>query len=61
MAKNYYQEIDKVLKEYETCKSYHMLDLEWACNRIDWCWKFKKITESEMDELTSRAIAILGG
>jgi len=61
MTDKFYQEIDKVLKEYETCKSYHAKDIFWACNRIDWCWRFKKITEEQMEELADRAVAIMEG
>ena len=56
--KNYYEEIDKVLKEYENYKPYHTRNIDWACNRIDWCWKWKKITKEEMEELADRATAI---
>ena len=56
--KNYYAEIDKVLKEYENYKPYHTRNIDWACNRIGWCWKWKKITKEEMEELADRATAI---
>ena len=56
--KNYYEEINKVLKSYEDGKPYHTKNMEWAANRIDWAWKWRKITREEMEELTDRAIAI---
>lgn len=37
--KDYYKEIATVLSEYENYKPYHTKDIDWACNRIDWCWK----------------------
>ena len=57
--KNYYAEIDKVLTEYENHKPYHTRDIDWVCNRISWCWKWKKITKEQMEELADRATAIL--
>mgnify|MGYP007013942057 CR=1 FL=1 len=59
--KNYYKEIDTVLSEYENYKPYHTKDIDWACSRIDWCWKWKKITKIQMEELADRAVAILEG
>ena len=61
MNNKYYKEIDKVLTEYEEFKPYHTRDIHWACNRIDWCWKWRKITEDQMNELADRATAILEG
>ena len=40
----YYNEIDRVLKEYENGKSWHTKSIDWVINRIEWCWKWKKIT-----------------
>lgn len=59
--KDYYFEIDKVLKEYEEYKPYHTKDIDWACNRIDWAWKWRKISKTQMEELADRATQILGG
>ena len=56
--KNYYEEINEVLKSYEDRKSYHTKNMEWVANRIDWAWKWRKITREEMEELTDRAISI---
>lgn len=56
---NYYKEIDKVLREYEEYKPYHTRDIDWACNRIAWCWKWRKITKEQMEKLADRATAIL--
>ena len=58
MGNKYYKEIDKVLKTYEEYKAYHDRDIDWAANRIDWCWKWKKITEEQMEELADRATLI---
>ena len=55
----FYNEIDKALQSYEFFRPYHNRSLEWICDRIDWCWKWKKISEQEKDELCNRAIAVL--
>lgn len=61
MKRDYYAEIDKVLVEYETFKPYHTRDIDWACNRIDWAYKWRKITQKQMEELADRAVKILEG
>lgn len=57
--RNYYKEIDDALKLYEEFKPYHTKDIDWICNRIDWCWKFRHITKEQMEELVDRACKIL--
>lgn len=57
--RDYYKEIDNALRSYEEYKSYHMKNIDWICNRIDWCWKFRKITKDQMEELSDRACNIL--
>ena len=54
MAKNFYEELNKALKSYEEFKPYHQYKLDWIADKIDWCWKFKKISEDQMKELTDR-------
>lgn len=56
--KNYYKEINDVLVEYESYKPWHTKNIDWVCNRIDWCWKWKKITREQMEELASRVTTI---
>jgi hypothetical protein len=55
---DYYIQIDKALQSYENYKPYHTKSIDWICNRISWCWKWKKITKSQMEELCIRVIAI---
>ena len=55
----YYQQIDKALLSYENYKPYHDKTMDWICDRIDWAWKWRKISENEMVELASRATEIL--
>ena len=59
--RNYYEEINKVLTEYEENKPYHTRDIDWACDRIAWCFHWRKITLDQMEELADRATAILKG
>lgn len=57
--KDYYKEIDEVLKRYEEHKPYFDKSIDWAVNRIDWCYKWRKITEDQMEELADRVVEIL--
>ena len=57
----FYDEINKALSSYETYKPYHIKSIDWICNRIDWCWKWRKITKEQKDELCDRVIYILEG
>lgn len=57
----FYKEIDTALKSYEEFKPYHSRKIEWITDRIYWCWKWKKITREQMEELAMRATNILEG
>ena len=57
----FYQEIDTALKFYEEYKPYHSHSIEWITDRICWCWKWRKITQEQMEELAMRATDILEG
>ena len=61
MARDYYDEINKVVIEYEEGKSWHTKDINWAADRIDWAWKWRKITQEQMEELADRVSAIFEG
>lgn len=56
--RNYYEEINKEIKGYEEYKPYHTRTLSWCADRIDWCYKWKKITKSQMNELCERMIVL---
>ena len=58
--KNYYMDIDKAIIEYEVFASYKTKSIDWICNRIDWCYKWKHITETQMNELANRIIFVMG-
>ena len=59
--KDYYKEINEALLSYEENKLWHTHNTDWICNRIDWCWKFRHITEKQMEELVDRVCCILDG
>ena len=59
--RDYYAEIDTALQSYEHCKSWHDKSISWICDRIDWCWKFRHITEKQMEELAERACKVMDG
>ena len=55
----FYDEIDKALQSYEDYKPYHTRKIEWISDRICWCWKWRKITKEQMEELCDRVIKVL--
>lgn len=59
--KNYYSEIDKVLRSYEEHKPWHEKSIGWCVDRVDWCWKWRKISEKQMEELADRITVIFEG
>ena len=61
MVRNYYAEINEVVSEYENGKPWHTKDISWAADRVDWCWKWRKITKEQMEELADRITTIFKG
>ena len=57
--RDYYAEIDKALQSHEQYKSWNDKSIEWICNRIDWCWKFRHITQEQMEELVDRICKVM--
>ena len=55
----YYEEINKAILQYEEHKPYHDKSISWICDRIDWCWKWRKITKIEMEELADRICEVM--
>lgn len=48
-----YMRIDKILKDVE--KGRLPFDyLDWCARRIDWAWKWRRISREEMEALSSR-------
>lgn len=56
--KDFYKEIDEALKTYEEGKSWHHHDMAWITDKIDWCNKWKKLPEEQVNELCDRAISL---
>lgn len=59
MSKDYYKQIDTAIRSYEEYKPYHQLTIDQITDKIDWCWKWKKITEDQMEELADRIIKVM--
>lgn len=56
--KDYYTELDTALEAYEKHKPWHPMSMDKITDRISWCWKWRKITKEQMEELADRAIKI---
>lgn len=52
--KNYFSILDKAIKEYEDFKPYKTLEPYQITDKIVWCYKWKKITKEQMENLTNR-------
>lgn len=55
----YYDQIDKAIKSYEQSRPYHPLGLDKICDKIDWCWKWRKISECQMHSLVDRVVYLM--
>ena len=55
----YYNQINEALLPYEQYKPYHTKSIDWICDRIDWCYKWRKISRNEMEELTDRICRVM--
>ena len=56
---DYYNQIDRALKCYEEHKPWYDLNIYSICDRIDWCHKWKKISQEQSDELADRAVKVM--
>lgn len=59
MNNKFYEQIDKALKSYEEGKSWHEKDIFWICDRVEWAWKWRKITQEQMEELANRSCEVM--
>jgi len=65
--RDYYSEISKkidYLSSHYCAHEFNPRSMElssWITNRIDWCWKFRKITAQQKDELCNRMIVYFEG
>ena len=51
-------EIERAIKSYEENKPYHIFSLDDIANKIDWCWKWRKITKTQMENFADRVTAL---
>ncbi len=58
---NYTKQLNKALADYEQFKPIKQYSIDWICNRIDWCWQWRKITPEEKDDFCDRIIKIMEG
>lgn len=56
-----YKKISDYLRQYEEHKPWKEKDIDWICDRIDWAYHWRKISHTQMVELTDRACFILNG
>ena len=56
-----YNLLVKAIERLEQGKYTGGLDIDWCCDSITWLWKWRKITEEEMESLCDRMIAIMEG
>ena len=54
-----YGKLDKAISQWENWRPVKQYSVEWICDRIAWAFKWKKITEKQMNELSGRMIYIL--
>lgn len=52
-----YNKINEAVSRLEQNK-YTILNSYWCADRINWAWKFRKITREQMIELTERMIDV---
>ena len=55
--KDYYAQLDRWVSQYET-KGNGDQKLSVISDKISWCWKWKKITKQQVDELCDRMLEI---
>ena len=54
--RDFYEEINRSLTPIEK-GHYSARTLDWCVNRVDWCWKWRKISQEQMEELANRICA----
>ena len=56
-GRNYYGEIDKAISRFENLQ-YPIHKASWITNRIEWCFRFGKISREQMARLANRMTAV---
>ena len=59
--KDWYSILNKAIKEYENFRPYPQHTIDWITDKIDWCWKWRKINQSQLEELTDCIIKVMKG
>ena len=57
--KNFYEELNRNILQHEEFKPYKEHDVYWICDKIEWCWKWRKISEEQMHELADRICKVM--
>ena len=57
VLKDFYKELDDCLSGYETRGHYYRA-LEWCANKIDWCYKWKKLPIEQIHSLADRVTTL---
>lgn len=55
----YYDQIDKAIKSYEQFMPCHSMGADKICDKIDWCWKWRKISQDQMHNLVDRIVYLM--
>lgn len=56
---DYAKQLDRAIKQYEECRPWKEHSIDWICDRVSWCWKWKKISEWDKDDFCDRIIRIM--
>ena len=56
--KDYYKQLDGGVRMFEQC-GYCPVKIEVVTDKIVWCWKWKKITEQQKNELCDRMVEVM--
>ena len=55
----YYDQIDKAIKSYVQFRPCHPMSPDKICDKIDQCWKCRKISEHQMHNLVDRIVYLM--
>lgn len=56
--KDYYKQLDGWVGMFEQC-GYCPVKIEVVTDKIVWCWRWKKITEQQKNELCDRMVEVM--
>ena len=55
--KNYYNKLSYAISRLEN-GLYPTMTIERISDKIEWCWKFRHITERQLEELCDRMVSV---